>query len=101
MDHHAQFEIRSYANVIGNEIVARWTPIAWQAFKDYRINSIELSSLDIEVLKLVIKNEKENAITKAAELGMIKIVDGKILLNREGAEFENKISKLGINAPWN
>lgn len=101
MDHHAQFEIRSYANVIGNEIVARWTPIAWQAFNDYRINAIELSSLDIEVLKLVIKNEKENAITKAAELGMIKIVDGKILLNREGAEFENKISKLGINAPWN
>jgi len=26
MHHHAQFEIRSYANVIGHEIVRRWCP---------------------------------------------------------------------------
>jgi len=32
MDDHAQLEIRSYANIIGNEIVSRWCPIAWEAF---------------------------------------------------------------------
>lgn len=100
MDSHAQFEIRSYANVIGNEIVSRWVPIAWQAFKDYRINSMELSALDIEVLKLTIQNEKDKAIQKAIEHGMIKIDDGKIKLNREGKEFEKKISLLGVKAPW-
>jgi len=32
MDAHAQWEIRQYANVIGQEIVARWVPMAWEAF---------------------------------------------------------------------
>ena len=100
MDNHAQFEIRSYANVIGNEIVSRWVPIAWQAFQDYRMNSMELSALDIEVLKLVIQNENNKAIEKAIELGMIKNDEGKIKLNREGKEFEEKISRLGLKAPW-
>lgn len=100
MDNHAQFEIRSYANVIGNEIVLRWVPIAWQAFQDYRMNSMELSALDIEVLKLVIQNENNKAIEKAIELGMIKNDEGKIKLNREGKEFEEKISRLGLKAPW-
>ncbi|MFZ5948945.1 MAG: FAD-dependent thymidylate synthase [Stygiobacter sp.] len=100
MDNHAQFEIRSYANVIGNEIVSRWVPIAWQAFQDYRMNSMELSALDIEVLKLVIQNENNKAIEKAIELKMIKNDEGKIKLNREGKEFEEKISRLGLKAPW-
>jgi thymidylate synthase (FAD) len=32
----AQYEIRQYANVIG-EIVAAWCPITWEAFKKYRL----------------------------------------------------------------
>ena len=32
MDIHAQNEIRAYANIIGNNIVSTWCPIAWQAF---------------------------------------------------------------------
>lgn len=100
MDYHAQYEIRSYANVIGNEIVSRWVPIAWQAFKDYRMNSMELSSPDVEILKLLIQNQIDKAIKKAIELGMIKNDEGKIKLNREGKEFEEKISRLGLKAPW-
>lgn len=100
MDSHAQFEIRSYANVIGNEIVARWTPIAWQAFQDYRINSMELSALDIQILQLLLKHEKEMAIEKAIELGMIKREESIIKVNREGKEFEDKLNRLGLVAPW-
>ncbi|MCX7875524.1 MAG: FAD-dependent thymidylate synthase [Melioribacteraceae bacterium] len=100
MDHHAQFEIRSYANVIGNEIVSRWVPIAWQAFLDYRINSLELSAIDIEILKLIVMNEKEKAIQKAIEFGFIKKEDNKIKFNREGQEFELKLNRIGIKFSW-
>lgn len=48
MDSHAQEEIRAYANVIGEEIIAKLFPIAWQAFIDYRLNSLNLSAKDIE-----------------------------------------------------
>jgi thymidylate synthase (FAD) len=36
MDAHAQQEIRAYAVIIGEEIVAKWVPIVWEAFLDYR-----------------------------------------------------------------
>jgi hypothetical protein len=26
-----------YANIIGNEIVAEWCPMAWGAFKEHRL----------------------------------------------------------------
>src|SRR5512145_1097416 len=45
MDAHAQWEIRQYANTIGEEIVARWVPFAWEAFKDYRLGSLSLSRI--------------------------------------------------------
>jgi thymidylate synthase (FAD) len=35
MHPHAQYEIRQYANVIGNEIVANWVPMCWEAFQKY------------------------------------------------------------------
>jgi len=38
MDSRAQSKICQYANVIGNEIVAKWCPIAWEAFVDYKLN---------------------------------------------------------------
>jgi hypothetical protein len=31
MEEHAQLEINRYATVIGNEIVRRWCPLAWEA----------------------------------------------------------------------
>ena len=40
MDNHAQREIRAYAEVIGREIVAKWVPLAWEAFLDYRRNAV-------------------------------------------------------------
>jgi thymidylate synthase (FAD) len=51
MDSHAQLEIRSYANVIGNEIVSRWCPIAWEAFIDYRLQSLALSRLEVSFIQ--------------------------------------------------
>ncbi|MBI5476165.1 MAG: FAD-dependent thymidylate synthase [Ignavibacteriales bacterium] len=100
MDDHAQFEIRSYANVIGNEIVSRWCPIAWQAFKDYRMNSISFSSLELKLLKEMVSGNIEEAKKLAEEFGWLKLVDGKLSKNRERIEFEEKLSFLGMNKPW-
>lgn len=56
MDESAQWEIRQYANVIGYEIVAKLFPITWEAFLDYRINSVTLTALDQEVIAKLIDN---------------------------------------------
>lgn len=51
MDSHAQYEIRVFAEVIGNEIIAKLWPISWQAFLDYRLNAMQLSSIDIMIIQ--------------------------------------------------
>ena len=50
MDEHAQWEIRQYASVIGNEIVRPLFPLAWEAFEDYRLGGLRLSRLDCGVI---------------------------------------------------
>ena len=100
MDNHAQFEIRSYANVIGNEIVARWCPIAWEAFKDYRINSMSFSSLELQILKQLVSRNKQAALKLADEFGWLNKIDGRLSKNRERIEFEEKLLTLGMEKPW-
>jgi thymidylate synthase (FAD) len=100
MHPHAQFEIRSYADAIGNEIVSKWCPITWEAFKDYRINSMELSSMEIELLKPIIAGKKEEALSVAENYGWLRKVDGILKGNRERGEFEKKLSSFGIAIPW-
>jgi thymidylate synthase (FAD) len=51
MDAHAQQEIREYASTIGEQIVAPLFPIVWEAFCDYRRQSMELTRLDIGVIE--------------------------------------------------
>ncbi len=50
MDSHAQLEIRQYATVIGERIVAPMFPLVWEAFVDYRLQGVHLTRLDREVL---------------------------------------------------
>ena len=100
MDTHAQFEIRSYANVIGNEIVSRWCPIAWQAFKDYRMNSISFSSLELQILKQLVTGNKQEALKLAEDFGWLNKINDKLSKNRERIELEEKLVELGIEKPW-
>ena len=51
MDSHAQAEIRAYAETIGREIVRPLFPLVWEAFVDYRQESVHLSRLDGQVLQ--------------------------------------------------
>ncbi len=51
MDAHAQQEIRDYATAVGEKIVAPLFPIVWEAFCDYRRESMELTRLEIGVIQ--------------------------------------------------
>jgi len=100
MDSHAQYEIRSYANVIGNEIVAKWCPLTWEAFLDYQINSITFSAFEIKIINALIRNNTDEALKIAEELGWLNKIENRIVRNRERIEFEEKITRLGLEKPW-
>ncbi len=102
MDSHAQKEIRAYADVIGNEIVARWVPDAWQAFCDYRLNGMFLSALDIEMLATCSHADPIDSQNDLADkLGWHeRREDGTLKNNRERSEFEAKATRLGLTFEW-
>jgi len=100
MEENAQDEIREYANIIGYEIVKNWVPVTWEAFLDYRNNSMELSGLEFELIKTIAGGDKENATKQAEKMGLISYHDGKILKNFERWEFEEKLKKFKIPIPW-
>ncbi|MBL8016207.1 MAG: FAD-dependent thymidylate synthase [Ignavibacteria bacterium] len=100
MDSHAQYEIRRYAEIMGHEIVAKWCPAVWEAFMDYRVNSSSLTRLETEVLAALTKGDKEQAIELAKSFNWVDKSTGEPKKNRERAEFEDKLSGLGIKAPW-
>ena len=55
-DHHAQYEIRAYADVMLNTL-KRWVPTTYDAFMDYRVGGTEVSSKGKEVIKKLINGE--------------------------------------------
>ena len=56
-DPHAQYEIRAYANVI-LETLARWVPMAYAAFLEYRKNAAVISSTGLAVIRRMLSGEQ-------------------------------------------
>jgi len=56
-DSHAQYEIRAYADVMVDSL-KKWVPITFDAFMDYRVGGMELSSKGKSVIQKMIKGEK-------------------------------------------
>lgn len=100
MDAHAQFEIRSYANTIGNEIVAKWVPFAWEAFNDYRVNASALSRNEIEIIRALNTGGKEAAMASARKFGLLPQPGTEPKRSRERDDIEAKLEMLGIPIPW-
>jgi thymidylate synthase (FAD) len=50
MDPHAQWEIRQYAQTIGQAIIRPLFPLVWEAFADYRLEAVQLTRPDREVV---------------------------------------------------
>jgi thymidylate synthase (FAD) len=100
MDAHAQHEIRAYATVIGNEIVAQWCPLTWEAFIDYRMQATNLSRLEIVVIRCVATGDNGRACDVARSAGWLEEGKDGLKRNRERIECEAKLAALGMNAPW-
>ena len=100
MDSHAQHEIRAYANVIGNEVVARWCPITWGAFNDYQLGAIQLSALEKSVVGKIAQGRVTDALEELRATGLLRVIDGKLARNRERDDLEQKLIELGISTPW-
>lgn len=99
MDSHAQLEIRQYAEVIGYQIVKAWCPMAWEAFEDYRLHALSLSKYDATMIQHIALGRVSECLAQAVELGYIDS-EGKARNNRERREFEIKLRRLGMSAPW-
>jgi thymidylate synthase (FAD) len=100
MDGHAQYEIRCFADVIGNEIVSRWCPVAWEAFKDYVMNSVKFSGLELKIIKELVAGNNGESLKLAEEFGWLLQKEGKLSRNRERSECEAKLDILGLKIPW-
>jgi thymidylate synthase (FAD) len=61
-DEHAQYEIRVYAQAM-LDVFQRWVPFTYQAFCDYRLNSMNLSAKALQAIKLMLKGETVTAET--------------------------------------
>jgi len=98
MEEHAQREIRQYARTIGQEIVRPLFPLVWEAFEDYRLEAVQLSRLEREVIarlaaagSLPADDEKFVAACDPAWQGLKRC--------RERDECRAKLVSLGIVTP--
>jgi len=98
---HAQQEIRAYAATIGEQIVARWVPMAWEAFVDYRRRATRLSHAEAAIIAAIASGNAPAAMQRAEDEGWLPRNDqGRLKSNLERAEFEEKLSALGLQLPW-
>src|SRR3989344_3947976 len=84
----AQWEIRQYANVMGNEIVRRIAPMAYEAFEDYVLNSLTFSRMELNALRVLMMTR--NNLT----LKQLKEVYGLAKAERES--FPLKLERIGL-----
>lgn len=96
MDHHAQQEIRQYANTIGREIVAKLFPETWEAFLDYRLFAMQLSSTDITVISAVMSKHYEEGVPSMVQWLSEMPERWRPSRCRERDEFFEKIGRLGL-----
>ena len=107
MDSHAQKEIRDYATVIGEQIVAPWLPNVWEAFNDYHPlrGAMTLTRLELAVIRAAMDmsdpDAQYNAVEQAARFGWLRLTKrGKLARNRERGECEEKLKAMNISLPW-
>ncbi len=99
MEAHAQFEIRSYAKIIGHEILKKWCPLTWEAFLDYRLNAITLSAIESAIITKIASGDLEKASDLAAQFGLLSREDPE-KKNRERNELTEKILRFNLPVPW-
>ncbi|MEQ9406655.1 MAG: FAD-dependent thymidylate synthase [Fuerstiella sp.] len=100
MDSHAQLEIRQYATAIGEQIVAPLFPLVWEAFQDYRMQSMFLTRLDVEVVQRLTAGAA--SAPPFSEDSFLAAQDPKwasLKRSRERDECRQKLVRLGLLQP--
>ncbi|MDO4570561.1 MAG: FAD-dependent thymidylate synthase [Planctomycetia bacterium] len=95
MEGHAQLEIRQYATIIGEKIVAELFPIAWRAFQDYILESTTLTRLE----RRVVERLARRGIVPATEEVFLECQDDSwrgLERCRERDECRAKLKNLGL-----
>jgi thymidylate synthase (FAD) len=99
MDAHAQREIRDYACAIGERIVAPLFPTVWEAFCDYRRESMELTRLDLGVIQRLLAGAgTAPPYDQAAFLAVQDESWRSLSRSREREECAVKLRRLGLLA---
>ena len=99
MEAHAQEEIRAYATVIGEDIVQRWCPLVWEAFRDYRLAAVTFSRAELEILK-ALRESPQRALEVAMTEGLLTPQGERRAASRELRELESKLTFLGHEVQW-
>ncbi len=88
LDLHAQWEIREYAVVMARMVEAL-CPIAWQAFRDYRLDAVRLSGPEVEAVGFL---------TERFHTGQTaRLADGNFRMSEREVEiFRSKLAKIGL-----
>lgn len=94
-DSHAQWEIRAYADTVGEFVKSR-CPVAWEAFEDYWRDAVTVSKLEQDLLRdlITVSNQQSIGFGEAYRVILDSQADRTLLLNkyrmskRELAEFE-------------
>ncbi len=100
MDSHAQQEIRDYATTIGEKIVAPLFPMVWEAFQDYRMQSMFLTRLDVGVVQRL--NANAAAAGTAPPFSMEAFLAAQdpawaeLTRSRERDECRSKLARMGM-----
>jgi thymidylate synthase (FAD) len=103
MDAHAQQEIRDYATVIGARILQPLFPVVWEAFVDYRLESLPLSRIDREVIARLMQSAgREGMSPPFPDASFLAAQDESwkpLQRCRERDECREKLVRLGILQP--
>ena len=92
LDQHAQYEIRVYAQAMA-KIIKDAFPITWEAFEDYKLDSLRITKPEKEIIVKLLKKKK----IKFTEEEIIKVAESLGLTNkRETSEAKEKILKLNL-----
>jgi thymidylate synthase (FAD) len=84
MDHHAQREIRLYAEAMA-QIVRDAMPWTWEAFEEYTIGSLSLGKSEREIVGMLLRGET------------VSEMPDMIATGGRRREFEDKLRELGVD----
>lgn len=79
-DKHAQYEIRAYADILMN-VLEQWVPLTHAAFREHRLDGVQLSATALAVVRRMIGGEKvteaSSGLTKREWDDLVSVLESK------------------------